>query len=214
MAAVGAFRGALRVSWNWTERFGRRGPKPLPFARAFGNNGVSFRLFQCFPPRNLEGSRPPNPGPAAWDRALRSPNSRPGVLTGGIEHCALPTAAPEGHIRSGPSASRFGPSDTPVSSTGQALVEVRPRIKYEAGSLHRAGLSRLRRCPGGQLPRDAPSLAPAFHSWAGCGDRNCDTGSTRSMASKFKLIKEVLKAWKHCGHTTPEKEATGAWSRN
>ena len=30
-----------------------------------GDNWVSFWLFQGFVPRNLEGSRPPNPGPAA-----------------------------------------------------------------------------------------------------------------------------------------------------
>ena len=77
VAKIAAGGCALRVSWNQTEHFGRGRRETLPFARVFGNNGVSFWLFQLFPAEKPGGF----PVPRIRDRLHR------------IEHCALRTAA-------------------------------------------------------------------------------------------------------------------------
>ena len=86
---------ALRVSWNQTEHFGRGRRETLPSAQLFGNNGVSFWLFQLFPAEKPGGfpspesgtgciglstalSQQPPRGQDRRDRALRSPEGRPG----------------------------------------------------------------------------------------------------------------------------------------
>ena len=206
---------ALRVSWNWTEHFGRRRRQTLPFARAFGNNGVSFRLFQLFPAEKPGGFPSPESGTGCMgsstalseqpprgtdrrDRALRSPNGRPGGTHS--QRTKRFPLRPLGHPRI-----EYGAG----SGRGAPPYQV-PRQALRTGpGYHVFAAVQEVNCPGTPL-----LFAPAIHSWAGCGDRNCDTRSTRSMASKFKDMKEVLKAWKHCGQTTSEKEATGSWSRN
>ena len=111
-----------RLGFRGTKQntLGGDAPKPFLSHGLFDNNGVSFRLFQLFPAEKPGGF----PVPRIRDRlhriehrALRT--AAQGIRTGGIEHRALPTVAPKGHIRRGRIAlPRFGPSDT--------LVEVRP----------------------------------------------------------------------------------------
>ena len=93
----------------------------------FGNNGVSFRLFPGFRAEKPGGFPSPESGTGCQGSSTALSLQPPRGQTGGIEHRALPRAAPVGRIRSGHGALRPGPSDTPVSSTGQALVELRPQ---------------------------------------------------------------------------------------
>ena len=95
VAKIAAGGCALRVSWNQTEHFGRGRRETLPSAQLFGNNGVSFWLFQLFPAEKPGGfpspesgtgciglstalSEQPPRGQDRRDRALRSPEGRPG----------------------------------------------------------------------------------------------------------------------------------------
>ena len=94
VAKIAAGGCALRVSWNQTEHFGRGRRETLPYAQLFGNNGVSFWLFQLFPAEKPGGfpspesgtgcigsstalSEQPPRGTDRRDRALRSPEGRP-----------------------------------------------------------------------------------------------------------------------------------------
>ena len=95
VAKIAAGGCALRVSWNQTEHFGRGRRETLPSAQLFGNNGVSFWLFQLFPAEKPGGFPSPESGTGCIgsstalseqaprgqdrrDRALRSPEGRPG----------------------------------------------------------------------------------------------------------------------------------------
>ena len=95
-------------------RFARRGPSLRSDVRAIIDSVSGFSSVSC-----LETWRIPVPRIRDWLHRIepRSPNSRPGVETGRIEPRS-PDGRPGGHIRSGWSVSRFGPSDT--------LVGVRP----------------------------------------------------------------------------------------
>ena len=118
------------------------------------NNGVSFRLFQLFPAEKPGGFPSPESGTGCIGLSTALSEQPPRGQTGGIEHCALPKAAPEGHIRSGRGAFRFGPSDT--------LVEVRPS--------HSTGSPRL-----SDFPRGLSFPASCVRLVVECGSGNGDT---------------------------------------
>ena len=150
VAKIAAGGCALRVSWNQTEHFGRGRRETLPYAQLFGNNGVSFWLFQLFPAEKPGGfpspesgtgcigsstalSEQPPRGQDRRDRALRAPEGRPG----------------------GTHSQRL--RRVPLRPLGH------PRIKYGAGSgrgapFAPAGSSRLRSCSEGLPPPTGPPL--------------------------------------------------------
>ena len=95
-------------------RFPRQNPSIRSDVRAIIDAVPGFSSVSCLETWRI-------PVPRIRDRLHRiepcSPNSRPGVEPEGLS-LALPMVRPGGHIRSGWSVSRFGPSDT--------LVGVRP----------------------------------------------------------------------------------------
>ena len=193
LAELADVGGSLRVLWNRTEHFGRGRPETLPIGLMFGNNGVSFRLFPGIPAEKPGGFPSPNPGPAAWDRAPRSPSRHPGVQTGGIEHRALPKAAPEGHFAAATARSASAPR-TPWSRCAPSHRPVPHLFPLVGWPLPALRDPRLATC---QVQRR---------------NGNAVQGGNHPKGSSSTLNKEVRKVWKHCGHTTLEKEAT--WKRN
>ena len=147
------------------------------------NNGVSFRLFQLFPAEKPGGFPSPESGTGCIGSSIALSEQPPRGQTGGIEHCALPKAAPEGHIRSGRGAFRFGPSDT--------LVEVRPS--------HIGRFLTVVRLP-------KRTFVPCVLRSAGCRVREWEWrhGSPTRTASHIKLMKEVWTLWKKHGFSASE----------
>ena len=93
---------ALRVSWNQTEHFGRGRRESLPSAQLFGNNGVSFWLFQLFPAEKPGGFPSPESGTGCIGSSTALSEQPPrGSGPEGSSIALLPKAAPEGHIRRG-----------------------------------------------------------------------------------------------------------------
>ena len=163
VAKIAAGGCALRVSWNQTEHFGRGRRETLPSAQLFGNNGVSFWLFQLFPAEKPGGF----PVPRIRDRLHR------------IEHRALRTAA-QG---SGPEGSSIALSRRPPRRDTFAEAEARsasaprtPPHQVRGRLWSRCALRTGRILTSSQLFRRssttdwaASSLTPAFHSRAACG---------------------------------------------
>ena len=141
----------------------------------FENNGVSFRLFQEFLPRNLEGSRP-----RTRDRLPR------------IEHHALPTVA-QGFRPEGSSIALSPGSPRRDTFAAAALIPLRPsdtlvevRLSHPPGCLpFPRPLARFRRLVSRSGTR----------AWAAAGcSLEVATGFAEAAASIVQTLKEVKQA--------------------
>ena len=162
---------------NWTEHFGCGRRETLPSAQLFGNNGVSFRLFQLFRAEKPGGFPSPESGTGCVGSSTALSESHPGGQTGGIEHCALPKANPGG-----------------THSQRQRRVSLRPlghlgrSAPVAVGqALTNARLSRSPYAPG--LTASSPMLADSRS--AGMRDGACVGKFTKAADSKFKYTKET-----------------------
>ena len=156
----------------------------------FGNNGFSFRLLPGFHAEKTWRVPVPGPGTGCQGSSTALSRQPPRGQPKGIEHRALPRAAPVGRIRSG--HANFAPAPrTPWTNCALYQAQGRlftlpgfaSRFAWNRRLISRSGISRS--SPGGSIPTWRFRLAP-----------------------KSETAKEELQEWNQRKTAVLEKEAT------